>query len=170
MGVTEPIRRHPVLIAQVILTLAHITRRAPILGIGAGERLNMEPYGLDFSHPAGRLEEALEIIRMCFASRGSIDFEGEHFRLDDAPMDLKAPKNKTPEVWVVGHGPRMLRLTGAYGDGWYPTMVVSPEEYALKLEAVRAAALEAGRDPGAITPALHCFVVVGPSEQETRPC
>ena len=168
VGVTEPIRRHPVLIAQAMLTLSHMTRRAPILGIGAGERLNIDPYGLDFSHPVDRLEEALKIIRMCFSSDGPITFEGEHFRLDRAPMDLKAPKGRTPEIWVAGHGPRMLRLTGTYGDGWYPTMVVSPEEYAAKLASVRAATTEAGRDPEAITPALHRFVVVGPTEQETR--
>jgi phthiodiolone/phenolphthiodiolone dimycocerosates ketoreductase len=168
VGVTEPIRRHPVLIAQAMLTLSHMTKRAPILGIGAGERLNIDPYGLDFSHPVDRLEEALKIIRMCFLSRGPIDFEGDYYKLDGAPMDLEAPKGKTPEVWIAGHGPRMLRLTGLYGDGWYPTMVASPEEYASKLHVVRASALETGRDPEEITPALHRFVVVGPTEQETR--
>lgn len=168
VGVTEPIRRHPVLIAQAMLTLSHMSKRAPILGMGAGERLNIDPYGLDFSHAVDWLEEALKIIRMCFSSSGPIDFEGEHFRLDGALMDLKAPEGKTPEVWVGGHGPRMLRLTGTYGDGWYPTTVSSPGEYAVKLEAVRSAALEAGRNPEAITLALHGFVVVGPTEQETR--
>ena len=168
VGVTEPIRRHPVLIAQAMLTLSHMTKRAPILGIGAGERLNIDPYGLDFSHPVDRLEEALEIIRMCLSSQGPIDFEGKHFRLDGALMDLKAPKGKTPEIWVAGHGSRMLGLTATYGDGWYPTMMGSPQEYASKLEIIRTSALEVGRDPEEITPALHRFVVVGPTEEETR--
>jgi phthiodiolone/phenolphthiodiolone dimycocerosates ketoreductase len=168
VGVTEPIRRHPVLIAQAMLTLSHMTKRAPILGIGAGERLNIDPYGLDFSHPVSRLEEALKIVRLCFSSQGPIDFEGKHFRLDGALMDLKPPKGKTPEIWVAGHGLRMLRLTATYGDGWYPTMIGSPQEYVSKLEIIRTSALETGRDPEAITPALHRFVVVGPTEQETR--
>jgi phthiodiolone/phenolphthiodiolone dimycocerosates ketoreductase len=168
VGVTEPIRRHPVLIAQAMLTLSHVTKRAPILGIGAGERLNVDPYGLDFSHPVDRLEEALKIIRMCLSSRGPVDFEGDYYKLDGALMDLEAPKGKTPEVWIAGHGPRMLRLTGLYGDGWYPTMVASPQDYASKLQVVRSSALEAGRDPEEITPALQRFVVVGPTEQETR--
>ena len=168
VGVTEPIRRHPVLIAQAMLTLSHMTRRTPILGIGAGERLNIDPYGLDFSHPVNRLEEALKIIRMCFSSRGPIDFEGKYFTLDGALMDLEAPKGKTPEIWVAGHGPRMLELTATYGDGWYPTIMGSPHEYAGKLETIRTKAMEAGRAPEEITPALHRFVVVGPTEQETR--
>ncbi|WP_090609942.1 LLM class flavin-dependent oxidoreductase [Mycobacterium lentiflavum] len=168
VGVTEPIRRHPVLIAQAMMTLSHLTKRAPILGIGAGERMNIDPYGLDFSEPVTRLEEALQIIRLCLTARGPITFSGKHYRLDQATMDLKAPNGRVPEIWIAGHGPRMLRLTGRYGDGWYPTTVVSPQEYAAKLARVRAAAAEAGRNPASITPALHRFMVIGASEQEAR--
>ncbi|MCC6791253.1 MAG: LLM class flavin-dependent oxidoreductase, partial [Thermomicrobiales bacterium] len=38
VAVTEPIRRHPVVIAQAMITLAHLSKRAPILGIGSGEK------------------------------------------------------------------------------------------------------------------------------------
>jgi len=51
-----------------MLTLAHLSPRAPILGIGAGERLNTEPFGLSVSHQVSRLEEALQIIRMAFTA------------------------------------------------------------------------------------------------------
>ena len=83
-------------------------------------------------------------------------------------MDLKAPSGRVPEIWIGAHGPRMLRLTGRYGDGCYPATVVSPQQYAAKLATVRAAAAEAGRDAASITPALHRFVVIGASEQEAR--
>ncbi len=168
VGVTEPIRRHPVLIAQAMLTLTYMTKRPPILGIGAGERENIDPYGLDFTKPVGRLEESLQIIRLCFSSQGPIDFHGEHYQLNRAPMDLRPLASKYPEVWIAADGPRMLRLTGKYGDGWYPTAQLSPETYAAKLEVVRASAREAGRDPAAITPALHQFVAIASSEQEAR--
>ncbi len=166
--VTEPIRRHPVLIAQAMLTLSHMTKRPPILGIGAGERLNTEPYGLDFSHPVGRLEEALKIIRLCFSSLEPINFEGKYYRLDSGTMGLESPKGKTPDIWIGGRGPRMLRLTGEYGDGWYPAAITSPEEYSNKLKTIRTAAQEAGRDLQEITPSLEQYVVVAPTEQEAR--
>jgi phthiodiolone/phenolphthiodiolone dimycocerosates ketoreductase len=168
VGVTEPIRRHPLVIAQAMMTLSHLTKRAPILGIGAGERMNIDPYGLDPSDPVGRLEEALQIIRQCFHGPGPITFSGKHFKLDRATMDLKPASGRTPQIWVAGHGPRMLGLTGRYGDGWYPTAVTSPDEYASKLEAVRIAARNAERDPASITPALHRFMVVGRSEPDVR--
>jgi phthiodiolone/phenolphthiodiolone dimycocerosates ketoreductase len=168
VGVTDPIRRHPVLIAQAMLTLAHLTKRRPILGIGAGERENIEPYGLDFSAPVGRLEEALQIIRLCFSHQGPIDFSGKYYHLEHAVMDLRAPKGKTPEIWIGGQGPRMLRLIGQYGDGWYPTTIASPQEYAAKLKVIQEAASLAGRDPQAVTPALGQFLVVAPTEREVR--
>lgn len=168
VGVTDAIRRHPVVLAQAALTLAHLSQRPPILGIGAGERENSEPYGLDFSRPVGRLEEALQIIRLCFESRGPFDFAGEHFQLRGAVLDLSAPEGRTPEIWVAAHGPRMLRLTGRYGDGWYPFVATSPDDYATRLTVIRTAAREAGRDPDAITPALQPMVVVAPTEVEAR--
>lgn len=168
VGVTEPIRRHPVVIAQAMLTLAHMTRRAPILGVGAGERLNTEPYGLDFTHPTGRLEETLEIIRLCLTSTGPIDYAGRHFRLDGAILDLSAPPGRRPEIWVAAHGPRGLRLTGRYGDGWLPHVVSTPEEYGAKLEVIHAAARDAGRDPDAIMASLMQYVVAAPTDRQAR--
>ena len=168
VGVTEPIRRHPVPIAQAMMTLAHLTKRPPILGIGAGERENTEPYGLNLSYQVSKVEEALQIIRLCFTSRGPFDFAGKHFRLDGAVMDLKPPPGRTPEIWVAAHGPRMLRLTGRYGDGWYPAECMPPKEYGAKLQVVRTAAEQAGRDPDAITPSLYVNLIVAPTEAAAR--
>ncbi|MEA2024885.1 MAG: LLM class flavin-dependent oxidoreductase, partial [Actinomycetota bacterium] len=119
--VTEVLRRHPVMVAQAALTLSELTKRPPILGLGAGERLNTEPYGLDVPKPVARLEEALQVIRLCFESSGAFDFHGRHFNLDGAVMDLSPPEPQTPEIWVAAHGPRMLGITGRYGDGWIPS-------------------------------------------------
>jgi phthiodiolone/phenolphthiodiolone dimycocerosates ketoreductase len=166
VAVTEPIRRHPVLIAQAAMTLAHLTKRSPILGLGSGERENTVPYGLDTTHAVDRLEEALQIIRRCFTSAGPIDFEGSHFRLDGAIMDLEPPPGRTPEIWVAAHGPRMLQLTGRYADGWVPALtMVSPDEYGSKLGMVRASAAAAGRAPDLVTPALFAYTALAHTER-----
>jgi phthiodiolone/phenolphthiodiolone dimycocerosates ketoreductase len=166
VGVTEPLRRHPVLIAQAIKTLSHMTKRAPILGIGAGERENTEPYGIPMESPVGKLEEALQIIRICYTSRGPFDFEGEHFQLKNAVMDLVPADGKTPPIWIAAHGPRMLRLTGQYGDGWYPAAPMSPEEYGDRLLTVKNHAREAGRDPNRITPSLSTPIILAPTDED----
>ncbi len=168
VGVTEPIRRHPVLIAQSFMTLAHMTKRRPILGIGAGEAENVVPYGLDFSTPVSRLEEAVEIIRLCFDARGPFDFDGEHFSLQGAMMDLNPPAGRTPEIWIVAHGPRMLRLTGKHADGWLPTLPYSVAQYGSLLGEIRTAAREANRDPHSIVPGWQAFVIIGRTERAAR--
>lgn len=168
VGVTDPIRHHPVKLAQQALTLAHVARRPPILGIGAGEAENIVPFGISFDKPVARLEEALQIIRLCLHTQGPFDFEGEYFRLTGAMMDLAPPPGRTPEIWVASHGPRMLRLAGRHGDGWYPTLPMSPERYAASLEIVRNAAVDAGRDPDAITAGFSMFYVVAGTETEAE--
>lgn len=168
VGVTEAIRRHPVLIAQMAMTLAHVAKAPPIIGIGAGERENTEPYGYDFTRIVDRLEEALAIIHMCFDADGPFSYEGRHFRLDDAVMDLRPPSGRRPEIWVAAHGPRMLRLTGEYGDGWYPVLSYTPDSYAEGLGKIRTAASAAGRDPDAITPGWLLFTVIGRTERDAR--
>ncbi|MGI9146959.1 MAG: LLM class flavin-dependent oxidoreductase [Chloroflexota bacterium] len=59
-----------------------------------------------------------------------------------------------PRVWVAGHGPRMLRLTGQYGDGWLPFFPMSPSEYRHARSVVEAHASRAGRPSR--RPALLC--------------
>jgi len=168
VGVTEPIRRHPVLLAQFALTMSHLAKRAPILGVGSGERENVDPYGLSFERPVGRLEEALQVIRLCFESDGPIDFAGEFFTLDRAVMDLRPQPNKTPQIWVAAHGPRMLRLTGEYGDGWYPTFPMTPGEFESALKTIRGHAVRVGRDPGAVVPGWQLFAVIGKTQKHAR--
>ena len=168
VGVTEVLRRHPVLLAQSAMTWSHMTKSAPILGIGAGERENTVPYGIDFDKPVSRLEEALPIIRRCFNSRGPFDYSGEFYELNKAMMDLAPAPGRTPQIWVAAHGPRMLRLTGQYGDGWYPTFPMQPEEYAASLAKIREAAQAFGRDGKRIVPGNQILVVMGRTEREAR--
>ncbi|WP_191094345.1 LLM class flavin-dependent oxidoreductase [Nocardia colli] len=153
VGVTDPIRRHPVLLAQTFLTLAHMTKSPPILGLGCGERENLDPYGFTWDRPVSRLEEALQVVRTALTSTESFDFAGKYYRIDSAPMDLTAPADRMPQIWLGAHGPRMLELTGRYADGWYPWEAMSPDEYGRRLNVVHNAARAAGRDPEAIVPA-----------------
>ncbi|MFI6172650.1 LLM class flavin-dependent oxidoreductase [Nocardia sp. NPDC051052] len=153
VGVTDPHRRHPVLLAQTFLTLAHMTKVPPILGLGSGETENLDPYGFTWNRPVDRLEEALQVIRAALTDAKSIDFAGKYYRIDKAPMDLNAPADRMPQIWLGAHGPRMLELTGRYADGWYPWETLSPEEYERRLKLVHTSARAAGRDPDAIVPA-----------------
>lgn len=168
VGVTESIRRHPVVLAQAALTLSHISNVPPILGLGAGERANTEPYGLDPGRGVSRLEEAVQVVRLCLHQQGPIEFVGQHFVISGGLVDLRPPEGRTPEIWIGARGPRMLELAGRYADGWYPADLVDPAGYAARLEVVRRTAVSAGRRPSDILPAAEIVTFLADTEREAR--
>jgi phthiodiolone/phenolphthiodiolone dimycocerosates ketoreductase len=166
--VTDLLRRHPASIAQTMLTLDHMSRGRAVLGIGSGEQLNIEPYGMEWSKPVGKLAEGLEVMkRLMRAGSEKVDFEGKHFRLKDAVMGLDPYGDDLPETWLAAHGPRMLRLTGEYGDGWLPTKM-APEAYRSSLDSIYAGAKEVGRNIDHFTPGMLGYVLVGPDEESVQ--
>lgn len=165
-SVTDTARLHPASLARAALTLQHTSKGRFILGIGAGERENTEPYGISLSKPVSRFEEALEVIRLLWSSRGPVDFDGEFFHLKDASLSLRPYLKRPPPIWVAAMGPRMLEITARYADGWIPhTMSVA--RYEQSLGSIRDAARKAGRDPATITPGL---VVTGMFDSTHETC
>jgi phthiodiolone/phenolphthiodiolone dimycocerosates ketoreductase len=165
-GVTEAYRRHPVTLAQAFVTIDHLTRGRAILGIGNGERENVEPYGLSFTTRVGRLEESLAIVRRLWASGGEpVDFDGRFWTLRKAVFRTPLWEGRPPCVWVAAHAPKMLALTGRFADGWYPTQKMTPAEYAEKLGRIREAGQAAGRDMSRFEPALQVQLALGKSRK-----
>jgi phthiodiolone/phenolphthiodiolone dimycocerosates ketoreductase len=159
-SVTDTGRRNPAVTAQAAATLHLLTRGRAILGIGPGEREGNEPYGVDWSKPVARFEEALATIRALWDSGGQlVNRDSPYFPLRNALFDLPPYRGKWPEIWIGAHGPRMLRATGRYGDGYFPGFPHRPQDYSQRLDAVRSAASDAGRDPMSITPAVWLPVI-----------
>jgi phthiodiolone/phenolphthiodiolone dimycocerosates ketoreductase len=165
--VTEPLRRHPMTIAQSFVTLDHVSKGHAVLGIGNGERENVEPYGLPWNKQVSRLEEALTIIRLLWDNVGvPVSYEGQFWTLRDALFALPLYDDKAPRIWIASHAPRMLGLTGRFGDGWLPTLKVSGEVYRQRLDAILAAGAEAGRDMHHFVPCQAAICAIGESRDQ----
>jgi phthiodiolone/phenolphthiodiolone dimycocerosates ketoreductase len=162
LAVTDTGRRNPAVTAQAASTLHLLTKGRAILGIGTGEREGNEPYGVEWSKPVGRFIEAVATIRALWNSDGKpVTRDSEFFPLHNATFDLPPYKGTWPELWIASHGPRMLRATGRYADGWFPAAIVHRPDYKACLEQVRASASDAGRDPASIRAANFFYVVTG---------
>ena len=166
--VVDTVRRHPAMLAQSALTLDHLSRGRFVLGLGSGELENTVPYGFDLEKPVARFEEAIKVIKMLWESDGPVDFEGRFHRLEHARLDTEPYDGKLPPIWIGAAGPRMLRITGRYADGWWPNGAYTPEDYHQKLAIVREAAERAGRDPAAITPAVTQICLIGDDDEITE--
>ena len=167
VSVTDTGRRNPAVTAQAAATLHLLTRGRAILGIGPGEREGNEPYGVDWSKPVARFEEAMATIRALWGSGGQlVNRDSPYFPLRNALFDLPPYRGKWPEIWIGAHGPRMLRAAGRYGDGYFPGFPHRPQDYAQRLEVVRSAASDAGRDPMSIIAAVWLPVVTARSRDD----
>jgi phthiodiolone/phenolphthiodiolone dimycocerosates ketoreductase len=164
VSVTDTIRRHPAMLAQAALTVDHLAGGRSIFGLGSGERMNVAPYGIEWSKPVGHLEEALRVIRLLWEAEGPVDFAGQFFNLDGAVLGLDPYEGKPPPIWLAAHGPRMLEICGRLADGWVPTNI-EPEDYAQKLGVIHESAERAGRDPAAFTPSMLAYVLCAPDEE-----
>ena len=122
-GVTDAQRSHPARTAHSVATLAEITEGRASLGIGAGEAMNLVPFGLPFdkaSVRAQRLAEAIQVIRLLWSSTQSeagFSFRERHFQLQNAWLDT--PTKYSPKIYVGALGGSYgLKVAGEFGDGW----------------------------------------------------
>jgi phthiodiolone/phenolphthiodiolone dimycocerosates ketoreductase len=152
VAVTDGIRRRPADVARAAFTLSHLCPGGFNLGIGAGEAMNLLPFGYPFSHPVRDLETFLVDLGRLLDGQplGGLDYTSSK---------LAAQQVARPVVWVAGHGPRMLKLTGEHGDGWLPAWPMSARDYAEKFRAVSDFAAAAGRPTP--RPALYVNVLLG---------
>jgi probable F420-dependent oxidoreductase len=111
--------RHPAVLAKEAATLDVLSCGRFELGLGAGWlRREYEQAGIPFD-PAGRrvgrLEEALRIFKELLAG-GSLEFCGEHYRIDGLTNFPEPSQRPRPPILVGGGGKRMLSIAGREAD------------------------------------------------------
>ena len=157
-GVTDPHRRHPALLAQTLGTLDQMTQGRMVLGIGSGEAMNLDPYGIPWDRPVARMVEAITLMRMLWADQ-SVTYEGEFFQLKNAALFIEPMIREKIPIYIAGNRPRTRRITGELGDGWFP-MGESPILYRKHAEEVVKSAQRAGRSPRDLDYALMTFTAI----------
>jgi alkanesulfonate monooxygenase SsuD/methylene tetrahydromethanopterin reductase-like flavin-dependent oxidoreductase (luciferase family) len=154
--------RNPAMVAKMAETLSRLCGGRLILGLGGGySDAEFRAFGLGTFTPRDKVDglaEAIAITRGLW-SRPAFTFGGRLHRTEDASLE---PKPAWPiPVWLGTFGDRALAVTGRLADGWIPSYGDRPlEQYRAMRERVLTAARAAGRDPGAITCALHLQVQV----------
>lgn len=162
--------RHPAILAKSATTIDLLSGGRLELGLGAGwyER-EYEAFGYRFGSSGERfrtLEETLEVLDRLLPG-GPATYEGERFHLREAynhPPPAQAPR---PPIWLGGKGgPRLLGLAARLADGWNTAWRWTPEAYAERVAAARAACERVGRDPGTLRLSLGLFTVLGEDEAD----
>lgn len=161
-GVTCPHRVHPAVLAQKCATLDKLSNGRFNLGIGAGEAMNLDPFGIDWDKPVTRMIESVQIAKKLW-NEDKIDYDGEFFHLEDAFLQVE-PEESVP-VYFGANGPRTRKIAGKLGDGWMP-ICESPTTYENHLEDVEKGIREKNRKPSEVEKALQVYTGIVENEEE----
>ncbi len=110
-AVTNPLTRHPAIVANAFRSLVQLAPGRVICGIGVGDRPLVK---LDLPMAKlSTLERAVDVMRRLWGGESVSDSVGR-WRLDGA--HLRSPV-EVPPVYIAASGPRALEMTGRIADG-----------------------------------------------------
>lgn len=146
-AVTDPYRTHPAVLAQRVATLDQLSRGRFILGLGSGEAMNLEAFGIPWKErKVGRLKEYITVLRGLLDSKEPFTFHGDFYQTDRARISVRPYQNRHVPIYMAALGPMMQALAGRRADGWLPTLIPA-QAYADYFRPMADAARKHGRDP-----------------------
>jgi 5,10-methylenetetrahydromethanopterin reductase len=134
-GVTNPLTRHPSVVASAYATLDEYAPGRMIVGIGLGDS-SVETMGMKPSTLAN-FEKSLQQMRELFA--------GKEAELPSGKIHLLHPCKGRVPIYIAASGPKMLELSGRIADGIIVLVGVAGEYIANAKEKIAAGAKAVGR-------------------------
>jgi phthiodiolone/phenolphthiodiolone dimycocerosates ketoreductase len=172
-AVTDTQRTHPARAAHMIATVDALSRGRVILGIGAGEAMNIVPYGLPWESANDRIErlrEYVEVVRLLWKSAkdNPVNFSGRFYKLESAFLRQSPTQKPGPPVFIGAiSSEKLLQLTGQIADGWYGWLN-TPKTFRSKWSIIANAARAAGRNVSKISSGTQLMVGFARNAEEKK--
>ncbi len=149
-GVADVHHIHPAKMAQMVATLDELTYGRAVVALGAGEAMNIKPFGLEFEEAKKRikrLEEYIDVLKLLWVSnREKMAFyKGEFYSLEEAYIDQKYVQKPHPPIYIGAiKSKRLLKLIGEKADGWF-SWIILPERIPSSIHLIKESAEKVGR-------------------------
>ena len=146
--------RHPVMTAWQASAVDALACGRLRLGLGAGwQEREHEAFGfdlLDTTARFARFEEGLEVITRLLRSDEPANFSGRYYRLHEAQLKPRSPRQTGPPITIGGAGPkRTLPLVAKYADEWN-AVSMTLDDYRERAGMLDGLLRDAGRDPASV--------------------
>lgn len=139
----------PVIMAKRLATIDAISDGRLLFGAGLGwQREEYQSIGVPYEERGARMDECIEVMRVLWRDDPA-SYAGKYYKFERLFSDTKPKQEGGVPIIIGGSTTAAAKRAGRLGDGFYP-YVISPDEFALRIAEMRAAAVEAGRDPDAI--------------------
>ena len=150
-GVCLISQRDVILTAKEVATLDHISGGRFLFGIGAGWNVEeMRNHGTDPDTRFRRMRESVEALKAIW-TEDEAEYHGRIVNFDPIWSWPKPVQKPHPPILVGGRGEKVLDRVVAYGDGWIPNRIPSPEALGERIEELQRRAEAAGRGPIPVT-------------------
>jgi phthiodiolone/phenolphthiodiolone dimycocerosates ketoreductase len=172
-AVTDTQRIHPAKTAHMVACLDVISRGRAVLGIGAGEAMNIIPFGLPWESPServSRLEEAVKVIKLLWETSRDrpANFSGSYYTLTQAFLSQSPQRKPNPPIYVGAFSSRRaLELIGKYAEGWYG-WINTPQSFKKKMAIIETAAKSSGRLINDVDLSSHVLVAFPRNTDEKK--
>ena len=167
IAVTDLVRRHPAIVAQILATLSSQHNKRIFLGLGTGDPMNQAPFGMPTDHRFGKLKEGLKVMKLLWQSsiQKPQNYKGRFFTLNRAYLQADQENRPFPPVYLAAFGPKMLRLAGEEADGWIPHCH-TPKTYKDDLDSIKASARRIERQLDSFAAAYYTIASVSKNRAE----
>lgn len=133
-GVTNPVSRHPAVVASALATVDELSGGRLKMGMGTGETA-VQSLGRKRA-TIKRLEDTARVLRGLWA--------GEAVEHDEVTLTQDWPARRVP-VLFASTGPKSLQAAGRSADGVYLKLGIAPELMAYALRNVAQGRAESGK-------------------------
>jgi probable F420-dependent oxidoreductase len=139
----------PIILAKRVATLDALSGGRVLLGVGMGWQIEeYQTIGVPYGERGPRLDDGINAVRALW-TQSPATYHGRFYRFDRVHSDPKPAQAGGVPIIVGGSTDIAARRAGRVGDGFFPH-AISPDDFARRIETMRAAARDAGRDPDAI--------------------
>ena len=164
-GVVSLPYHHPLMVANRMVLLDHLTRGRVMLGVGPGALIS-DAYmlGIDPTRQREMMEESLGIIMRLFSETEPFTYESDWFQLHDAVLHLRPYQRPHMPIAVAGvQSPAGPQLAGKYGVSLLSIsvprqdfgVVTLKEIWAIAEESAAEASQTMSRDDWRLTVPVH---------------
>jgi probable F420-dependent oxidoreductase len=139
----------PVILAKRVATLDALSGGRVRLGVGMGwQREEYLSIGIPYDERGPRTDECIHALRALW-TQSPASYRGKYYGFDRVHSDPKPAQAGGVPLLIGGSTDIAARRAGRLGDGYFPH-AISPDDMAKRIETMRAAAREAGRNPDGI--------------------
>jgi len=140
----------PIVLAKQLTTLDILSGGRLDVGLGLGwADEEYAAVGVSKQDRGRHATEAIQALTTIWTEK-VVEYTGRHYAIPRTAVDPKPVQRPHPPILLGGGAPAALRRTGRLADGWISGSRFDLAEVERCVAGVRAAAVEAGRDPGAL--------------------